>query len=352
MRPIDTSMERKLPFSEDETLRRRFMLVDKPIPGNLRWGLLLEELDKLAEDIALDYVHQFNKNARIVTAAIDDILLRTPGDINRDLYLRARINYVGRSSMEIGIKVDQEGIKAHSLASCYFTMVAREGEGEEAESVPVEPLEYVDDLEKKRYNNAIERRKAYRSQIDELEEPPSKEEYKHLRKLHSAQEQKGFDGLLAGSLIRSNWERMFPEQENVPEKIFGGYVIRRAFELAMMHAEVIAPNRPVFVRVNRINFLQPVQIGDKLDFTSRIVYTGNTSISIEIDIERISRNQETRALSNTCVFTIVNVDEKMEPQPVPQVYPTTYAEDERYLRAQRRRQRYKERKQQLIESAN
>lgn len=350
MRPVETSMERKLPFSQDEKLRRRFMLIDEPIPGNLRWGLLLEELDKLAEDVALEYVHRFNENARVVTAAIDDILLRTPGDINKNLNLRARINYVGRSSMEIGIRVDQEGAESRSLASCYFTMVAREGEGENAESVPVEPLDYVDDIEKKRYNNAIERRKAYRSQINELEEPPTKEEYKHLRKLHSAQEQKGFDGLLAGNLVRSNWERMFPEQENVPEKIFGGYVIRRAFELAMMHAEVIAPNRPVFVRVNRINFLQPVQIGDKLDFTSRIVYTGDTSISIEIDIERISRNQETRALSNTCVFTIVNVDENMQPQPVPQVYPTTYAEDERYLRAHRRRKRYKERKRKLVDS--
>ncbi|HYW34088.1 MAG TPA: acyl-CoA thioesterase, partial [Balneolaceae bacterium] len=120
------------------------------------------------------------------------------------------------------------------------------------------------------------------------------------------------------------------------------YVIRRAFELAMMHAEKIASHRPVFVRVNRINFLQPVRIGDKLHFTSKIVYTGNTSMSLEIDIERISRNKETRALSNTCMFTFVNADEEMNPQPLPQIYPTTYAEDERYLKARRRRQEYKE----------
>ena len=347
MRPVDTSMERKIPFSEDEKLRRRFMIVDEPIPGNLRWGLLLEELDKLAEDVALNYVHRFNEEARVVTAAIDDIMLRTPADITKDLNLRARINYVGRTSMEVGIRVDQEGADSDSLASCYFTMVARIGEGEEARSLEIEPLDYETPIEEKRYNNAIERREAYRSQMDELEEPPTKEEYKHLRKLHTAQEREDFDGLLAGDLVRSSWERMYPEQENVPEKIFGGYVIRRAFELAMMHAEEIAPQRPVFVRVNRINFLQPVRIGDKLDFTSKIVYTGNTSISIEINIERISRNQETRALSNTCVFTFVNVDHDMEPQPVPQVYPTTYAEDERYLKAHRRRMRHKDKEERL-----
>lgn len=336
MRPLDTSIERTLPFSSDQKLRRRYMIIDRKIPGNMRWGRLLEQLDKLAEDIALDYVHQHEPDARVVTAAVDDIALHVPGDITRDVYLRARINYVGRTSMEVGIRVDQDKEARHSLAACYFTMVARTGEGDEAESLPIPPLNYESAIEKERYQAAIERRRSYRRQVDALEEPPSKEEYRHLRDMHQAQEREEFNGLLAAELVRSTMERMYPDHENVPKKIFGGYVIRRAFELALMHAEEIAPQRPVFVRVNRINFLQPIRIGDKLDFTSRIVYTGNTSISIEINIERTSLDKVTKALSNTCVFTFVNVDEQMEPRPVPDVYPTTYAEDERYLKAYRR----------------
>lgn len=338
MRPTDTSKSRVLPFGSDPKLRRRFMITDEEIPGNMRWGRLLEELDKLAEDIALEYVHRIDEQAKVVTAAIDDIMLRTPVDIEKDLKLKARINYVGRTSMEVGIRVDQEG---ESLASCYFTMVARTEENGEAKSLPIDPLEYVDEIEKKRYKAAIARRQDYREQMDALQKPPSKEEYEMLRELHQAQESPDFNGLLVGDLVRGNWERMFPEQENVPEKIFGGYVIRRAFELAMMHAEEITPNRPVFVRVNRINFHQPVRIGDKLDFTSRVTHTGNTSLSIEISIERISRDQVVRALSNVCIFTFVNVDEEMNPKPMPEVHPTTYAEDERYLKAHRRRKDYK-----------
>lgn len=340
MRPIDTSMERTLAFSEDPKLRRRFKILDKEIPGNIRWGRLLEELDKMAEDIALKYVHRFEPEGRVVTAAVDDIALHVPGDINKDAYLRARINYVGRTSMEVGIRVDQDKEAEHSLAACYFTMVARKGHGDDAESLPIPSLEYESDLEKERYERAIERRKAYRAQMDALQEPPSKEEFHHLKKLHEAQNEDNFNGLLAGDLVRNNWERMYPEQENVPKKIFGGYVIRRAFELALMHAEELAPDRPVFVRVNRINFLQPIRIGDKLDFTSRIVYTGNTSLVVEIDIERTSIDEVTHALSNTCVFTFVNVDDDMQPQPVPKVYPSTYDEDERYLKAHRRRKEH------------
>lgn len=337
MRPLDTSIERTLPFSSDPKLRRKFMIINKEMPGNIRWGRLLEELDKLAEDIALDYVHQFESKGRVVTAAVDDIALHVPGDITKDVYLRARINYVGRTSMEVGIRVDQDKEATHSLAACYFTMVARMGEGDLAESLAIPSLDYESDIEKERYEAAIERRKKYRQRIDALEEPPSKKEFRMLRELHKAQENDNFDGLLAGKLIRNSMERMYPDQENVPKKIFGGYVIRRAFELALMHAEEIVSHRPVFVRVNRINFLQPIRIGDKLDFTSRIVYSGNTSISIEIDIERTSLDKVTKALSNTCVFTFVNVDEEMQPKSVPEIYPTTYAEDERYLKAHRRR---------------
>src|SRR5699024_1250314 len=318
----------------------KYMILDEDIPGNIRWGRILEKLDKLAEDIALDYVQQFTEDARVVTAAVDDIAMHVPGNIHKDLFMRARINYVGPSSMEIGIRVDQDRDAPDSLAACYFTMVARKGEGKEAESIAIPPLEYESEIEKRRYEAAKNRRKSYRKQLNAFEEPPRKEEYRHLRALHLAQEEEDFDGILANNLVRSNWERMYPDHENVPEKIFGGYVIRRAFELALMHAEEVTPDRPVFVRVNRINFLQPIRIGDKLDFTSRIVYTGNTSICVEIDIERTSKDQVTRALSNTCVFTIVNVDDEMNPRPVPKVYPTTYDEDERYLEARRRHQDY------------
>lgn len=342
MRPVDTALERELPLGKNPRLRRKFKILNEDIPGNIRWGRLLEELDKMAEDAALEYVRQANPEARVVTAAVDDISLHTPGNINKDVFMRARINYVGTSSMEVGIRVDQDKDAEHSLAACYFTMVARVGEDDEAESVAIPQLDYKSDIEKRRYKNAIQRRKEYREAQNAIDEPPDKEAFLHLQELHRAQDEASFNGLLTGNLIRHNMERMYPDNENVPKKIFGGYVIRRAFELALMHAEELAPDRPVFVRTNRINFLQPIRIGDKLDYTSRIVYTGESSISIEINIERTGINKVTRALSNTCIFTFANVDEQMQAQPVPKVYPTTYDEDERYLNAYRRHKQYLE----------
>lgn len=335
VRPADTPYIRTIPLATDEALRRRFMVLNEPIPANIRFGLLLEVFDKAAEETALNYVRRFYPEARVVTAAIDQILVRNPADVNRDVVVSARINHVGRSSLEVGIRVEQPGDPVNHIASCYFTMVARSGVGEEAVSVVLPPLEYVDESEKERARNTLARRDDYRQHQADLLEPPSREEYLMLTELHAAQEADNLAGLHAHRLVTDAWEIMYPEQENVPQTIFGGYLIRRAFELSSICSEMVASHRSVIIAVNRINFFQPVRMGDKLHFTSRVVYTNDSYICVEAGIERISRDRTSKALSNSCLFTFVNVDHEMTRQPVPSVYPTTYAEDTRYLAAHR-----------------
>lgn len=333
-RPIDTSITQTLALENDSALQRRFMVVDEPIPGNFRFGLLLEILDKLAEETALSYVNRFYPEARVVTAAIDNILVRNIIDVNEDIIFKARINHVGRSSLEVGIRVEQRKDPKH-IASCYFTMVARSGMGEDAVSVSLPPLEYIEEIEQERARKTQGRRDYYKRQQAVLLEPPSREEYQMLTELHMAQEKPGFAGLLAGRMVTDAWERMYPEQENVPQKIFGGYLIRRAYELSSICCELVAPDRPVVVAVNRINFFHPVRLGDKLHYTSRVVYTNDSFVCVEANIERISRDRTSKALSNSCLFTFANVDREMVRRPVPPIYPTTYAEDARYIAAHR-----------------
>ncbi|ABQ25544.1 acyl-CoA thioesterase [Geotalea uraniireducens] len=334
-RPKETSYYQTLPLSTDLALRRRYMVVDEPIPGNLRFGLLLEILDLVAEKTALNYVNRFYPDARVVTAAIDNIFVRHAADVTRDIVFHARINHVGRSSLEIGIRVEQPGDPTNHIASCYFTMVARSGMGEGAVSVTLPPLEYLDETEQARAKKALSGRDEYRQQQALLTEPPSREEYEMLAALHKAQEEPGFSGLLAGRLVADAWERMYPEQENVPQKIFGGYLIRRAYELSAICSELVAPDRSIVAAVNRINFFHPVRMGDKLHFTSRVVYTSGSFVCVEASIERLSLDRTSKALSNSCLFTFVNVDRELVHQPVPAIYPATYVEDASYLAAHR-----------------
>lgn len=345
-RPNETSHHQTLALGSDPELRRLFMVLNEPLQGNLRFGLLLEILDKVAEETALNYVNRYHPDARVVTAAIDDIFVRHAADVTRDIAFQARINHVGRSSLVVGIRVEHPGEPVNHIASCHFTMVARSGSGETATSLVLPKLEYLDELEQKRAAKAVASREEYQRQQALLSEPPSREEFEMLVNLHKCQEESGltgrrvqdescFRGYKAGRLVTESWERMYPEKENVPRSIFGGYLIRRAFELSSICSALIAPNRSLIAAVTRINFFQPVRIGDTLHFTSRVVYTSGSYICVEANIERTSIDRTTKALSNSCFFTFVNVDDTLKHQPVPAIYPSNYAEDASYLAARR-----------------
>jgi acyl-CoA hydrolase len=335
MRANETSHYQTLSLGSDPALRHRHMVVAEPLQGNLRFGLLLETLDLVAEATALKYVNRFYPEARVVTAAIDNIFVRNAADVNRDISFQARINHVGRSSVVVGIRVEQPGEPANHIASCRFTMVARSCKDDAEFSVTLPPLEYLDENEQRRAHVAVANREEYQKQQSLLSEPPSREEYMMLAELHKAQEEPGFSGLMAGKLVTDAWERMYPEQENVPQKIFGGYLIRRAYELSSICSELVAPDRALVAAVNRINFFHPVRLGDKLNYTSRVVYTSGSFVCVEANIERISRDRSSKALSNSCLFTFANVDNEIYHRPVPAIYPATYAEDARYLAAHR-----------------
>jgi acyl-coenzyme A thioesterase 9 len=339
LNPSKTSVVKRLRFSTDLRLRRHFLLTDEPVRSNLRFGLLLEVLDKLAEDTALRYVRRSYPTARVVTAAMDSMLVRGVPDETRDMVLRARVNLVGTTSLEVGIRIEQPGDPVLHVASCYFTMVARLREDDGTErSVPLPGLENRSKLDGERADRARLRRESARLDRHAAEAPPSAEEYALLRGLHEAQEKPDAEILLASALTAGGWERTYVEHENVPHKIFGGYVAHRAYMYAHICSEMVASHRALLVSVDRINFYQPVRMGDKLHFVSRVAFTGRTSITVETSITRISRDRKSTALSNVCTFTFVNVDPGLQPMPVPQIYPTTYAEDARYLAGYRRHQ--------------
>lgn len=335
--PSDTRYLFVLPFSTDQKLARRFRERDVDIVGNIRFGKILETLDKVAENTALAYVNRFYPDARVVTAAIDSIVVRNPADTKRDMVFSAKVNHVGRSSMEVGIRIECLGEGSSHLASCYFTMVARSADSGKAKSLTLPPLRYSQEQDLKRFKNAEQRRQTYRESLAKAEERPSLDEYLLLKKLHMEQEEEDFSGIRAGNLVLESTGRAYPEQENVPKTIFGGFLIRKAYELAELAAEMVAPDRAVLCQVNRINFNQPVLMGDQLKFTARVVYTGATTITVQCDIRRFGRSASDKALSNSCLFTFQNVDQEMNPQPVPFIYPVTYAEDARFLNAYRQR---------------
>lgn len=122
--------------------------------GNMHGGELLKLLDKVAYTCAMRYSGHY-----AVTLSVDNVLFKEPIHIGELVTCLATINYTGRSSMEIGIKVVAENIQEKTVRhthSCYFTMVAME----DGKSTPVPALELRTETQKKRWNKAIKRKEA------------------------------------------------------------------------------------------------------------------------------------------------------------------------------------------------
>mmetsp|Transcript_11641 Transcript_11641/g.16609 ORF Transcript_11641/g.16609 Transcript_11641/m.16609 type:complete len:287 (+) Transcript_11641:599-1459(+) len=64
-----------------------------------------------------------------------------------------------------------------------------------------------------------------------------------------------------------------PQVRNLHDRIFGGFLMRRAFELAFANAYVFGGAKPRFLEVDDVSFDSPVDVGDLLVFNSRVLYT-------------------------------------------------------------------------------
>ena len=105
--------------------------------GNVHGGAILKLLDQAAYACAARYAGRY-----VVTLSVDQVTFLQPIHVGELVTLLASVNYTGRSSMEIGIKVITENIREQVVRhanSCFFTMVAVDDEGRTTAVPPLEP---------------------------------------------------------------------------------------------------------------------------------------------------------------------------------------------------------------------
>ncbi|MDD2724709.1 MAG: acyl-CoA thioesterase [Methylovulum sp.] len=129
--------------------------------GNVHGGSLLKLLDQVAYACAAKYCKQY-----VVTAALDQVFFKQHVNVGELVTFYARVNHVGRSSMEVGVKVIAEHLRTYEkryTTSCYFTMVAIDENGK---SVEVPRLELETDEEKRLYAAAEMRKKLRQESLE------------------------------------------------------------------------------------------------------------------------------------------------------------------------------------------
>lgn len=96
--------------------------------GKIHGGYLLSLMDQIAFASASKY-----SGCYCVTASVDTVDFLNPVDVGELVTLKASVNYVGKTSMVVGIRVTSENIQTGNVKHCnssYFTMVAKDDKGQ------------------------------------------------------------------------------------------------------------------------------------------------------------------------------------------------------------------------------
>ena len=122
--------------------------------GNVHGGYILKLIDQAGAIVAARHTH-----SNVVTASVDRMDFISPAFIGNLVFAKASLNYVGKTSMEIGVRIEAECLKTgrHThIGSAYLTFVALDKDDNPIEIPKVIP---ETEEEKRRYEEAQERRR-------------------------------------------------------------------------------------------------------------------------------------------------------------------------------------------------
>ena len=121
--------------------------------GNVHGGVIMKLIDTAAGAVAIRHAR-----SNAVTASIDRLDFFHPVFVGDFVTLRASLNFVGRTSMEVGVRVESENLmtgERRHTSTAYLTYVALDGSGQ---PLPLPPMILETDEEKRRNREAKVRR--------------------------------------------------------------------------------------------------------------------------------------------------------------------------------------------------
>ncbi|KAF1751360.1 hypothetical protein GCK72_017914 [Caenorhabditis remanei] len=346
-----------IPLSTDIEKQKEYLSA----MGNVRIGKILEDLDHMAVHVA--YIHNSENGSlegpmtlprTIVTASVKRIDFHKE-DIHssRDIIIDGQVTYAGTSSMQISIRLfqnDENGNMVHILKAD-FIMVSRDPlDG--TKKVRVHGLVAKTPDEAETINQAKEHFKTMSNKNEE----PTNDEFRLIHRMYNKLIGRNMVNdipVLTNSEIwmhktkLSVTEICFPEYQNMYGKIFGGFLMRKALELAYTNAKMYCKGRVAIRSMDHIEFAKAVEIGHVLHFDSFVTYTDGKYIQVKVAASISDQNklpelakmnnptlgQEARVNTNVFNFTMESMENPDVLTVVPKhyVHATTYLEGRRLL---------------------
>jgi acyl-coenzyme A thioesterase 9 len=343
--PSYSTVETTWPISSDPILARD--VGDVQGWSAIRLGKFFETLDALTADSAYMHTDGHAKGLALVTAGhyFSRKLTRTFPDV--DFSMRCYPTAVGNSSIEIRTDAIQNNKLVnycHTIMVCVDRTTLRPVKG----MMPPLVNDPTDNGQEERSKLAdlhtqVRKHRAESSislYSRKLSAPPNDIEMRNIHALHrqATLHSSSFSTIEnVSDHSHSNAFIVFPEQRNVHGKTFGGYVVSQAFDSAYVAATRYLKGRPfAAVGMDEAIFLQPIGIGDLIDFHCRVIHsdpaTGVFRVSVYVTVlDKQDPTREKIMRTNYLRFIFA-----AEPKSIPLVLPSSYSEILGYVNAERR----------------
>uniref|UniRef100_A0A8D0ATT9 Acyl-CoA thioesterase 9, tandem duplicate 1 n=1 Tax=Sander lucioperca TaxID=283035 RepID=A0A8D0ATT9_SANLU len=304
----DSYLEVHLPLGSEPQLREKYLTFHNTV----RFGRILEDLDSLA--VLISYSHTYNPTLKksplsIVTALVDKIDMRQHVIYpDCDIKFTGHVTWVGKTSIEAKMHMSQYVNGAYTpVLDATFVMVARDPENKSTASLlKVAPTDEERKIVHSLFLNTLDTKTvSFRSRIL----PPNSVWMEDAK----------VKGL----------EICHPQERNIFNRIFGGFLMRKAYELGWANACSFGGCRPSLVAVDDILFQKPVDIGSLLLLSSQVCYTQGNHIQVRVHSEVF--DPLTRQHNTTNVFHFTFISDRG----VPNIIPMTYGESMLYLDGKR-----------------
>ena len=132
---------------------------------------------------------------------------------------------------------------------------------------------------------------------------------------------------------------MMPQHANVLGNVFGGVILSMMDQVAGVSAFRHAKAPVVTASIDRVDFREPIRVGDLVIMKASVNYVGRSSMEVGVRVEAEDLMTGTRRHTNSCYLTFVVVDRAGRPIQTPSLVVETEEERRRYARAELRRRR-------------
>ena len=287
--PKDSYESIEFNFTTDKKLLLEYQSF---IKGEVRYGRILEDMDAFAGNLAHTHADDSNPHSQslhIVTACVDKIDIVEKFPLNVDVVMEGNTVWVGTSSMLVKVRMI-ELVSKKEILEATFLMAARDSTGKGTAVNKVQPTTPEEIAEFEEGAALIQRRKSDKNNSLDLK-PPTYPEFTLIHSQFfpsSSQTDNNNNNIKNNSPLGKQREQVLmsstklqsvvlchPQEKNTRDRIFGGYLMRKAYELGESNAHLFCGGKakPFLIAIGEITFLRPVEIGSIIRFDSFVTYS-------------------------------------------------------------------------------